>query len=255
MSEPKQRPKITVIDPDAGDDQAVLRAGNITIDLRKVQTPINYRKRDELSWSHLMKAIDGGTTVHGQHTGPGALQRVLRRQLVERLGRALTPSELSKLNDSDYPGPVEGFAATISEHFNLAEVAPQFNNVLLETEQKSLEKGQEIQSVDKNADRDGLAHDAAVLAAREADELERGAPAHTVVVDNEHTYVRNATEPHKRAHSAAREVRPGTDAWAKDRRGQFDSILDLVADARASDDWRKRAAAEKKPFSDPSYDR
>lgn len=244
MSKPKQRSKITVVAADAEDEQTILRAGGVTIDLRKVQATIDDRKRDELSWSHLMKAIDGGTCVYGQHTGSGALQRVLRKQLVERLGRALNASELAKLNDYQYPSPVDGFAATISDHFNLAEVAPQFNAVLLQTERKSLEKGKEIESVDKDADIEGLSHEAAVLAARATDELNMGAPAHTIVVGNEHTYVGGGTGPHREAHAAARDIQPGTNLWAGG--GQFTSVMALAAAARRDKGWRERAAAEAK---------
>lgn len=253
MAKPISRTFINIIDPDMGDNQAVLRAGSVAIDLRMVQASINRRKNDELSWSHLMKAMDDSTTVHSVHTGSGALQRVLRKQLVEHIGRPLTPSEQAKLNDNKYPSPVQGFAATISEFFNLAHVAPQFDAVLRETEQNSLEKGVKMGSADNGADKDGLSHEASILQARAVDAAAVSSPAHTVIAGNTHTYVGNATVAHQEAHAAAREIRPGSEHWQD--RGQYDSVTALAAEARANREWRARATMELKTPHDSSLDR
>ena len=118
MAETKQRPKITVINPNSGNDQSVLHAEDFSLDLRGVQAAIDARPRDRLSWSHLMNAINAHCVIDGA-SSPGALQKKLKEPLAKRIGRPLSQIEQAKLKNTEYPAPVQGFAETISEFFDL----------------------------------------------------------------------------------------------------------------------------------------
>ena len=94
----------------------------------------------------------------------------------------------------------------------------------------------------------------AVFANRAAEALEAVTPEDRILVDNHHTFVASGSEHHQRAHEAAREVRPGTDAWSKDRCGQFGSIARLAAEARDKR-WCQRTTQGDSPSAEPSRDR
>lgn len=172
--------------------------------------------------------------------------------------------EATKLNGEN-PAPSAGYAKAICQYFDLPNTSPRLKKLLLQTEKESINKGKSQKEKTKPAlgvvmMEDGTEircdKDLIALAADHAHEAaQTGAPIHTVVVGNEHTYVVGGGIAHQDAHSAAREVRPGTEAWGQGRRGQFDCIKRLVEAARGDRGWQERAVSQRRPFSDPSYDR
>lgn len=252
MAETKQCPKITVINPNAGDDQSVFHAGDITLDLRGVQAAIDKRPRDRLSWSHLMNAIDSHCVIDGASI-PGALQKRLKEPLARRIGRPLSQLEQAKLNNQVYPAPVAGFAETISEAFDLKHNAPLFHKVLLETERAGLEYGK------KQCDKRTPAESDAAEARDSSPEDERfiaqireenAEDCTAAVREQRHSlgpsFVASGGQLHHQAHSAAREI-------GVLKRNPYAELLGIVDSARAGKGWRTRTLD--KSEQPPTHDR
>lgn len=252
MAETKQRPKITVISPNDGDDQAVLHAGDITLDLRGVQAVIDKRPRDRLSWSHLMNAIDSHCVIDGARV-PGALQKRLKEPLARRIRRPLSQLEQVKLNNQVYPSPVAGFAATISEYFDLPAHAPRFHKVLLATEREGLKYGK------KQCDKRTLAESDAAEAQDSSPEdvgfiaqiREQDVEGHAAAVREQRqslgpSFVASGGQLHHQAHRAAREI-------GGPQRNPYAELLGIVDSARAGKGWRTRTLDRSE--QPPTHDR
>lgn len=132
-----------IMETGASDAQATIRAGNVSIDLHKVQGGIDNRRNDDLSWANLIKSIEAGATVNGQPMDKNGMFKLLRPAIEKRIQHPLTKLEYARLNEAC---PLEGFAETIGEHFNLTKDAPLLDDILKQTETNSITKGAEMSS-------------------------------------------------------------------------------------------------------------
>lgn len=141
MASKTERPEIMIIEPGASDAQAIIRAGNVTIDLHKVQDGIDNRRNDDLSWAHFTKAIEAGLSIDGH----SATWRQLSEIIIDDWSNAIRDRVDSKITNKIRNGmPVSGLVERLDRRLHLDHEFKLFYDALRAAEANSIAKGTEI---------------------------------------------------------------------------------------------------------------
>lgn len=267
MVQLSSRTQISIIDPEKVGENAIIRAGDIEINLLQFERKINGRRNERISWSHVYSSLVECSSINDQMLTKRQFFDAMMPTFKEILGGGSIGSQSTKLN-FDYPAPCAGYAEAICKYFDLNNTSPRLADFLKTTEEQSIALGEEnkaksqsseSQMRTENEQSDNSRNDAVqgpskplnddaqfILAARAQEAAERA----TDLDRMDATFVHSGGTEHRAAHRTAAEI-----AASGQRTNPYALILGTVDRARGSLGWRTREEAQEKRASETFPDR